>query len=296
MDGLTYEIDWGENFGGGILEIQAKTTIEGIEVFDTYTGVIEGETLGEDTSFIWKVKDYLEKPEGVDGYQSILTDVGQPLFFRVIAYHEGYVEYYEDSTKKKWRYAHFERLSDGPWKKLGPVLGYSSDYVYPVVNKAPGSTYSKPSSDGGFGVMQLTMWGPENNRILPTYEQIWNWKKNVDGAVWLIKYEKLPQAKAYPILVKMQGCTEEPKYIQGKKVYPCRPLPVTERYEDAEDFDAYELRMDVYSLYNSNWHYWIWNNTKTEWDPWKSKIKAQKRGFRHANRAKSTEESPPNDF
>jgi len=163
------------NFGGGVLSIIAKIDIGGTSVSDTYNGVIQGQKIGTDsedklvdTKFKEYVCKYLEAPAGVQNYQTEILDVlGHNKVFRIITYHES-----------GHTYAHFERLNDGNWKNLGPVLGYSSDYVFPLLNKS--GTWSNPSSDGGFGLMQLTI-------PAPSYLQIWNWKENINAGVKLIK-------------------------------------------------------------------------------------------------------------
>lgn len=211
------------------------------------------------------------------------------MFFRIIGYKE--------SDPWAGRYSHFEKLSagSGKWKNLGPVAGYSSDYVYPIINK--GCNTTAPCSDGGFGVMQLTI-------PAPTYKEIWNYKENINAAVRLIK-EKLATAKAYPAKVRDNGCVKQPYYNDKKErwIYPCRPMPTTKKYKRAEDFKSYELRMDVYSLYNSNWHYWVWDDDAKEWIPSVSDpvIESQQRGYNYANHAESIENkiaagNPPVDF
>lgn len=203
-----------------------------------------------DTKFKEYVCKYLEAPLGVPDYQAEILDVlGHQRVFRIISYYES-----------GHTYAHFERLSDGFWKSLGPTLGYSSDNVYPLVNKGcvtiemPDGTnkcdQSQPFwSDGGFGLMQLTKaggdylpikvtWEDGSFEYLPSYEQIWNWKKNIDGGVNLIK-DKINISK------KML------KRISGGH------LP------DADSIGKSILRMETYYHYGRKTPgtstYWIWD-------------------------------------
>jgi hypothetical protein len=289
-NGLTYTINWGENFGGGILEITAKTTIDGIEVIDTYEGAIQGQTRVEDTSFKDTVTNYLQAPTGAQHYQSIKDAVKQPLFFRIIAYKEAGAEIYEGSTTKTLKYSHFERLSDGPWKKLGEVLGYSSDYVYPIVNKMKEKTSGNLTSDGGFGLMQLTMWG-SGGTLLPQYKQIWHWKENIHAAIDEVLWSKLAMAEDWGNMVK-NGCPT------------CEP-PIPEALPDDAVVDPLskgrELKMDLYSLYQSNRHYWKWNAKRQRWYPWKddeefTKGKKLPSGTVYADDAESKEKTPPTGF
>ena len=285
---------WDGNFGGGALTITAKTDIGGLSVSDEYAGAIQGQLFGTDasneltdTNFRKNVIDYLMSPTGVTGWPGVLLEVNHPMFFRIIGYKE--------SDPGPGRYSNFERLSSGKWKNLGPIAGYSSDYVYPVLNK--GCNMASPCSDGGFGVMQMTIKAPK-------YKEIWNYKLNIDVAANLIKDDKLPTAKAYPGKVGTKGCSEQPypDPKTGKLITPpsCRPMPETKKDIKTIDFDAYELRLDTYSLYNSNWHYWIWDRKKG-WIPWESNIKAQKRGFNYVKEAEDIENkiennNPPSDF
>jgi len=155
--GLTYTIDWGDNFGGGILEITAKTTIDGVEVSDTYVGKIEGQEFKDDNKFKEKICKYLENPTGVPDYQTILYVLGHSEVFRIIAYQES-------------KYKHFY-----PSK-----YGVPKDAIYPLENDPPG--------DGGFGLMQLTNPAPQ-------YKEIWNWQENIHAGIRLIK-EKIVIAKS----------------------------------------------------------------------------------------------------
>jgi len=214
------------------------------------------------------VTQYLEDPEGAGDYESILQDVEQPLFFRVIGYKE--------SDLWAGRYSHFERLSDNKWKDLGSVLGYSSDYIFPIVNKS--GTTGAPSSDGGFGLMQLTI-------PAPNYHQIWNWKENIDGAVELIR-GKLAQAKDWHNKVKV-GCKK------------CKPR-IPKAQPNAQPLSqGRELKMDVYSLYQSGRHYWKWNSIRQRWYPWKEEFKKGEKlpsGTVYADHGESIEKKPPTDF
>jgi len=205
--------------------------------------VFEGQTFEEDPLFKESITTYLEAPTGVSDYNIILTELDQSKFFRIIAYKE--------SDPWAGRYSHFERLNDNIWKNLGAILGYSSGYVYPVVNK--GGTSNQPSSDGGFGLMQLT--NPK-----PTYEQIWNWKENINDAILRIK-GKLTIARAH--LNKYRDAVKD---------------------EDVPRF----LRMDTYQLYNGG-YYWKWNRYKKRW------IK-RKLNRDYAKEAEQIESNPPSDF
>jgi len=253
-NGPTYTIDWGENFGGGILEITVKTEIEGIEVFDTYTGKIEGEEFNN--TFKDQITAYLEDPDGDQTSPTIRDQVGYKKFFRVIAHMET-------------RYKHF----------YPSIYGVPKDAIYPRENT---------EGDGGFGVMQLT-------DPVPNYEQIWDYKQNIDGGVELIR-SKLEAAEAYPAFVRTKGCLDEPKIINGKKIFYC--FPKQKKDNDATDFNAYQLKMDTYSLYNSNWHYWKWlGKKKGGWQPRLTKGNAKKRtGSRYADEAEAIEKTPPSDF
>jgi hypothetical protein len=268
-DGATFTIDetgtsgttWGTNFGGGVLTITAKTAINGVDVTDSYVGKIEGEAFS--TAFKNQITSYLEDPDADDTDPTIRTEVGYDKLFRVIAYVET-------------RYRHF----------------------YPSIYGAPKeATYPRENSggDGGYGVMQLTQWG--SPPAYPTYSQIWNYEENIDKSVDLIR-SLVATAKGYPGIVRTRGCTKEPYYDTKKEkwVYPCRPMPTTKKYPAATDFEPKKIRMDVYSLYNSNWHYWIWNKDKKEWDPYTSDIEAQQKGSAYADSAKEIEDNPPADF
>ncbi|GBE54830.1 MAG TPA: hypothetical protein ENG83_02095 [Nitrospirae bacterium] len=261
-EGSTFVIDdagnsgakWGDNFGGGILEITAKTKINNIEISNTYKGKIEGETFSD--TFKSQMTSYLENPDADQTTPTIRSQVGYGKFFRVIAYIEA-------------RHRHF----------YPSIYGEPNGAIYPRENEL---------GDGGFGVMQLT-------DPIPTYEQIWNYKLNIDAGVELIR-SKLEQARGYPEFVRTIGCTTPP---QGD-TYFCRPIQ--KKYPDATDFNSYELRMDTYSLYNSDWHYWKWIviDEKRGIKGWQSrhpKGKAPKiTGSYYADEAEKIEKNPPSDF
>ncbi len=250
---------WGKNFGGGNLEIIVKTTIDGIELTDTYIGKIEGESFTD--AFKTKLTAYLENPKADETAPTIRSDVGYDKFFRVIAYIET-------------RYRHF----------YPSIYGNPKNALYPRENE---------KGDGGLGVMQLTEDAslPLNN--LPSYEQIWDWKKNVDGGVEVLR-GKLAEAKEYPEFVRTTGCTTLP---QGD-TYFCQPIQKKDK--NAADFGAYELKMDTYSLYNSGWHYWKWVGGKDKkWEPRIPKGKAcgdVPNGSCYADEAEEVEKNPPSDF
>jgi len=218
-----------------------------------------------------------------DPTSDILDDVDCQRFFRAIACME-----YEPTAGA---YSHFEKLSDGKWEKLGPILGYSYDFVFPVVNKDPYSKPSAPRSDGGFGLMQLTEWGKKK---VPEYKEIWKWKENIHAAINKVIKPNLATARAYPDRIKNYGCTKPKKWDEKNKrwIYPCRPMDTIKKDKNATDFKPYQLRMDVYSLYHSYWHYWTWDRQKKVWIPWISDIPAQQKGYNYANKAESFESKP----
>jgi hypothetical protein len=141
-------------------------------------------------TFKAQIKAYLGNPEADKTAPTIRIEVGYEKFFMVIGYLET-------------RYRHF----------YPSIFGSPKDAVYPRENSG---------GDGGFGVMQFT-------NPVPKYKQIWHYKQNIDGGVELIR-DKLTTARAYPEIVRKRGCTKQP-YInkKGNWVYPCRPLPVTEK-------------------------------------------------------------------
>jgi hypothetical protein len=259
--GPSYSVNWGNNFGGGTVVITAEVNVNGAILTDTYIGKIEGQTFADDANFKTNLLDYLDDPDSDQTTPTVRDDVGYDKFFRMIAYKE---------TNASRRYEHF----------YPSIYGVPKSAIYPVENGG---------GDGGFGLMQLTI--PSAN-----YLQIWNYITNIDAAVSLIK-EKLATAKTYPNIVRTRGCTKEP-YInsKGNWVYPCRPMPTTAKYPRANDFSADELRVDVYSLYNSNWHYWFWNDKKKKWEPYESDIESQQRGAAYADSAEDIKDNPPSDF
>lgn len=88
--------------------------------------------------------------------------------------------------------------------------------------------------------MQLTFWGTKQNPKLPTYEQIWNWKKNIDTASTEVIKEKIASAKRHAANVrKEEGATEN----------------------EIRNLIKEELRKDVYSLYRGD-YYWKWGKEK----------------------------------
>jgi len=232
-------------------------------VSDTFSGKIEGETFS--TAFKNQVTPYLEVPVADLATPKIRTDVGSDKFFRVIAYIET-------------RYRHF----------YPSIYGEPKSASYPRENSSDG--------DGGFGVMQLTEDAslPLNN--LPSYEQIWNWKKNIDGGVEVLR-GKLAEAKAYPAFVRTTGCTTPPEeQADGSVKYYC--YPVQRKAKAATDFSPYQLRMDTYSLYNSGWHYWRWVGGKdSKWEPRHLQGDAPEgTGSHYADQAEEIEKNPPTDF
>lgn len=105
---------------------------------------------------------YLENPSGNPKAGPILGAVGQPLFFRVIAYLE---------TLGDARYAHFRKLQ---FNSQTITTGQPAQAVYPMLNAIGDAPPF--STDGGFGLMQLT--DPP-----PTFSQIWHWRRNTDAAI-----------------------------------------------------------------------------------------------------------------
>lgn len=156
------------------------------------------------------------------------------------------------------------------------------------------SMFPIESDDGGFGLMQLT--DPR-----PTYEQIWNYRSNVDAAVDLVK-DKLAQATAYPNYVRTAGCNLPPVLNSDGTVKYYRCFPIQPMSPDATDFDSYGLKMDTYSLYNSGWHYWKWiPGDKGIAGDWVQRVDPEALNYKHtgsayADKADEIESNPPNDF
>jgi len=258
--GPNHSIDWGEKFGGGVLEITAKAIIDEVEVSDTYEGKIEGEMLND--TFKRQIIDYLVNPQGDQENPTIREQVDCNVFFRIIAYLET-------------RYWHFSKS----------VLGEPKDAIYPTENIT--------KKDGGYGIMQLTDPKPE-------YKQIWNYRLNIDDGIELIR-GKLQDAKAYPAKVRNAGCEKPPVYNPDGtvKYYRCRPEQKQDK--DAKDFNPFQLKMDTYSLYNSNWHYWKWDIWKSYWFPRREPFPKKevdpsyyKTGSYYADKADDVEKNPGN--
>ncbi len=213
-NGPLYQINWDTNFGGGTIEITAKAVINGVELTDIYSGKIEGQRFSEDPNFKTKIIEYLENPELAEG-QTILATLGHPKFFHILAYKE---------TLPQYRYEHF----------VPSIAAEPKGAVYPIENRK-NLTGGGIGSDGGFGLMQLTngkylpMVFSVNGKTenLPSYEQIWNWKKNIEGGI-LIAKEKLEYATAYH-----------------------------DKHPVADSEKAEFLRWEVYQRYYGG-HFWKW--------------------------------------
>jgi hypothetical protein len=261
---------WDANFGGGILTVTAKTSLPGVELSDTITQRIEGETFSD--AFKSTVTAYLDSAptdtaDPVTG-KTIRQDVGYNTFFRVIAYKEtGYRHYYPS------------------------IFGQPKSARYPRENS---------EGDGGFGIMQVTEDASLPLNHLPSYVQIWNCQKNVDGGVEVVR-GKVAEAKAYPTFVRTAGCSRPPVVINGRTKYYC--FPMQDKDADATDFNTpYLLRMDTYSLWNSGWHYWKWTlvNLKTGREDWRPRHPQgeapEGTGSYYADDAEEIENNPPDDF
>lgn len=83
----------------------------------------------------------------------------------------------------------------------------------------------------GFGIMQI-------DTPVPTSNQIWNWKDNIDAGMALYNI-KITDAKSYP--------------ARTRKKFP-----------DAKNFTQEELKLETYQRYNGG-NYWKWDDTLKIW-------------------------------
>lgn len=140
---------------------------------------------------------------------------------------------------------------------LACIESYGANHFWPSINGDPKKAmYPTENSigDGGFGIMQLTNGGslpqkveidwvyedgtrkPAPPEFVPSYEQIWNWKKNVDASIGIVQ-EKINAAKQWP------------NYSNRKKGINNKMCP---------SFSKYQTRMETYSLFRGG-HYWKCN-------------------------------------
>jgi hypothetical protein len=102
--------------------------------------------------------------------------------FRLIAFHEG-----GGSLR------HFNDLRS--WGKVAQRAGVPKEAVWPILNTSGRRNLEgspdpdRRHTDGGYGLMQLT--NPS-----PRYEQIWDYRKNIDAAIVLLGDTKLPAVLA----------------------------------------------------------------------------------------------------
>lgn len=109
--------------------------------------------------------------------------------------------------------------------------------------------------------MQLTFWGTKEDLQLPTYKQIWNWQKNIDTAIQIIKDEKLSAARKH--LQKHANAVldaDKPRF----------------------------LKMETYKRYNGG-KYWKWDKNEKEWI-------GQTKKDDYANVCEGYESNPPSNF
>lgn len=232
--GSTFVIDdsgangttWNPIVGGGVLTITAKTIINNVEVSDTFTGKIEGEKTTDE--FRTLMIDYLKSAATLSTPEnpSLQTELGTGDVLFTLACVETY------------GINHF-------WPS---IFGIPTGARYPIENS---------TGDGGFGVMQLTEWG---NLKRPSYEQIWNWKSNIDASLEVVR-EKIAMAKR-----QSSNLTQE------------------------------QIKMNVYSLFNGG-YYWktVFNKEtlKYDWVPKydseseneKEKKRYRQSGVSHADKA-----------
>jgi len=203
-------IPWGTNFGGGMVTLTASINVSGVNLSDTVYGLIEGSRTTDNDRI--QIINYLKQMKADNGTPSIRSQVGSnDIFFAIACVESCGINHFYPS------------IGGCPGSIKGSKYGIPKGSVYPIENSI---------GDGGFGIMQLTEW---DDSTLPSYEQIWNWQKNIDASVEVVQ-EKLDSAKGFP-----QRMRSKEKY---KKFSPILP-----------DFTQYQLRMDVYSLYRGG-HYW----------------------------------------
>jgi hypothetical protein len=165
--------------------------------------------------------------------------------------------------------------------KIFRVIAYRETtyrHFYPSIYGIPkAARYPRENStgDGGLGVMQLT-------EPTPNYTQIWHYRNNIDAGVDLVK-SKLVEAKNWHNVVRM-GCDT------------CRPI-IDRAYPEAEPLSqGRQLKMDVYSLYNSGYHYWKWNSLEKAWFPRLGGNPPAGTGSFYAQKAEQMEINSPIDF
>jgi hypothetical protein len=213
-EALLIESDrWGDFIGGGELTITATVP----ELKDgkniPYRGEFKGTIEGERTTVEFRTQmiNYL-KEAAKTGSPSLETELGSPDILFVLACVESYgVNHF------------YPPAVDGDRIPNGSEYGIPGGSNYPLENTI---------GDGGFGVMQLTKWGYAPNPTLPTYEQIWNWKKNIDTSVEVVK-QKIAMANS-----------------------------------QSSDMIPSQKRMNVYSLFRGGYYWKKVKNSKTKTYNW----------------------------
>ncbi len=229
-----------------------------------------------DPGFRAAVLAYLQAPVGEieTTAQTVLQEVRQPLFFQVVAYQE---------RVRGAPYAQFHKLQ---FNSLTGKTGQPAEAAYPTLNAlGRGPTLS---TDGGFGVMQLT--NPP-----PLYSQIWHWQKNIDSAIR-----------------RLSG------HLDAERTWLATH---TDSALSNVDTRGYYNRMGTYARYNGLGYpgldtpqarrriepvrlpdggriypFWRWDDSLNRWIPRVKRDEAIDKGINYAYEARDIESNAPPDF
>jgi len=228
---LDYVIDWKNMFGGGKLVITTQVKYAGFDLTlmkNAHALQIEGELA---TPVVRSQMISYLKQATQNGSPSLESILGSKDVLFALACVESYGA------------NHF-------WSS---IFGDPKKAVYPTENS---------TGDGGFGIMQLTNGGslpikvelewlfedgtrkPAPPEYVASYEQIWNWKKNIDASIEIVK-------EKYNMAIK---------WSDNKKNKMCKSYKT----------NKYQVRMGTYSLFRG-YHYLKcdYNNysEEYEWTP-----------------------------
>ncbi len=223
-----------------------------------------------DPRFRATIIGYLKNPSrNAVAAQRILNAVGSAMFFQVIAYQE---------TLDGAKYTHLRKLADA---SQSANVGQPAEAVYPQINV--NGPRGNRTTDGGFGVMQLTIPAPRPSSI-------WHWRKNIDDAIDRLD-GMLTQARAFFCPNNVCRAGVDPSAEQLKK-------EVYARYNGLADPQVPGTASETDANGDEHYPFWRWNEHKKTWEPRvpPDSDPAPVAGIGYAYRALATETNPPADF